>query len=301
MRPLAWPVQHGRRMARVRTPRTARTREPGSVADAAAAWLGCSVAVSRNGKGRVLAATRVSRYLVPLLGRRPLRSLRGDDVRVYRLALERQGLAPMTVVHVLSDLRAMLLWAVAEGRIARTPLPRRILPRIPEHPPRGLSESECARLVAMADPHGFVVRLLLGTGLRWGEACRADAAHVVRGALVVSQTKSGRVRRVPLASALLAEIERRTGRLVPFAIGSPGSFSRVVRRRSGIADFHPHRCRHTFAMRWLAAGGSLPVLQDLLGHRQLSTTMRYARVSEDLVLREAARVAERLACEGGMR
>jgi integrase len=114
------------------------------------------------------------------------------------------------------------------------------------------------------------------------------------GRIEVAHTKSGRVRRVPLPSALRAAIAGRSGRRVPFAAASPGSFARVVRRRSGVRDFHPHRCRHTFAMRWLAAGGSLPVLQELLGHRDLSTTMRYARVSDDLVRREAARVERRM-------
>ena len=53
----------------------------------------------------------------------------------------------------------------------------------------------------------------------------------------------------------------------------------MVRRTSGIKDFHPHRCRHTYAMRWLAAGGSLAVLQELLGHAELTTTSRYAKVT----------------------
>ncbi len=97
------------------------------------------------------------------------------------------------------------------------------------------------------------------------------------------------------AGALAREIAARSGALVPFAAASPGSFTRTVRRKSGVAAFHPHRCRHTFAMRWLAAGGSLAVLQELLGHRELATTMRYARVSADLVRREAERVERRLA------
>jgi site-specific recombinase XerD len=64
----------------------------------------------------------------------------------------------------------------------------------------------------------------------------------------------------------------------------------MVRYHSGIADFHVHRCRHAFAMRWLEAGGNLAVLQQILGHRDLSTTMRYARVTDDLIEREADRV-----------
>jgi integrase len=233
-------------------------------------------------------------YLVPALGGRPLAALTGDNVRAYRMWLERSGLAANTVLHVLSDLRALLAWAVAEGRLARSPFPRRVLPRISELPPRGFTESDRFDLVLIDEPWGFVLRLLIGTGMRWSEACRARREHVQNGALVIAETKSGRVRRVPLMGDLLYEVLAREGRLVPYATGSPGSFSRTVRSKCGVKDFHVHRCRHTFAMRWLAAGGSLPVLQELLGHRDLSTTMRYAKVSEELVRREAERVAKRL-------
>ena len=44
------------------------------------------------------------------------------------------------------------------------------------------------------------------------------------------------------------------------------------------------------AMRWVEAGGNLAVVQQILGHRDLSTTMRSARVTDDLVRREAERV-----------
>jgi integrase len=277
--------------------RPSRRQSPGRarLADVAPLWLARAVATARNAKGRALAATRVRRHLLPLLGRRPLRALSGDDVRGYRLALESRGLSPQTVVHLLSDLRALLLWAAAEGWIARSPFPHRVLPRVPERAPRGHDACEVARLVALPEPWGFVLRLLFATGLRWAEACRVRREHVRGAWLEVAQTKSGRLRRVPLAPALRRELLARRGPVVPFAAGSPGSFTRVVRRRSGIAGFHPHRCRHTFAMRWLAAGGSLAVLQELLGHRELATTMRYARVSDDLVRREAARVHARLA------
>ena len=102
------------------------------------------------------------------------------------------------------------------------------------------------------------------------------------------------MRRVPLAPALLDEIQALEGRLVPYAECSPGSFSRTVRRWTGITRFHVHRCRHTFACRWLEGGGNLAVLQQILGHRDLSTTMRYAKVTDELLERESERVARRL-------
>ena len=269
-----------------------RSRSPGSVASAVARWLTHEVPVRRNAKGVALARARAARYLLPRLGRRALDRLTRDDIRRYRVWLDGRGLASMTVRHVLSDLRAFLLWAESECLLERSPLPRRVFPRIEERAPRGLLEHEVARLVALPDPWGRVVRLLLGSGLRWAEACRLQRHDLVHGALVVSRTKSGRVRRVPLRKELAQELERCRERWVPFAEGSPGSFSRVVRRRSGLADFSPHRCRHTYAMVWLAAGGSLAVLQELLGHKELSTTMRYARVTDEIVAREVARIAQ---------
>jgi len=100
------------------------------------------------------------------------------------------------------------------------------------------------------------------------------------------------VRRVPLGSELLAEVRKRVGLLVPFASGNPGGFARTIRRMTGIEGFNVHRTRHTYAMDWLARGGSLAALQELLGHADLSTTAIYARVTQDLVDREHKRVED---------
>lgn len=261
---------------------------------AAEHWLFTYVATTRNEKGWRLARTRLERYLLPWLGVLPLAGIDGDHVREYRLVLESaHALRPHTVAHVLSDLRCLLRWAASLGWIERSPFPPRVMPRIQEMPPRRLDDFEVAILESLGGRIGFALRFLLGTGLRWAEACRARREHV-RGALLeVSQTKSGRMRRVPLSPALLAELESIEGRLVPYAESSPGSFSRTVRRLTGIEDFHAHRCRHTFACRWLEAGGNLAVLQRILGHRDLSTTMRYAQVTDELIEREAKRVMGR--------
>jgi integrase len=135
-----------------------------------------------------------------------------------------------------------------------------------------------------------VCRLALGTGLRWGELCRAQASDLEREFLLVHQTKSAKVRRVPLTGELLAEVRRRVGRLVPYARLSPGSFASTVRRLSGIERFHVHQMRHTFACQWLERGGNLAALQQILGHASIETTQRYARLSDEVVMREAKRL-----------
>src|SRR5262249_37893753 len=158
-------------------------------------------------------------------------------------------------------------------------IPRKLLPRLQERPPDRLTDDEVAKLLAIPEPHQFVVLFALGTGLRWGELCRSRASDVENGMLVVSQTKSGRVRRVPLSPDLLALVRLRVGRLVPYAEKSPGSFNKTVRNLSGVQRFHVHQLRHTFACKWLEKGGSLAALQEIVGHASIVTTQRYARIS----------------------
>jgi integrase len=116
--------------------------------------------------------------------------------------------------------------------------------------------------------------------------------------LVVSQTKSGRVVRVPLPTEILWEIRNRVGRLVPFREGSQGTFAEKVRALSGVPRFHPHLLRHTSACRWLEAGGNLATLQLVLGHASITTTQRYARLTDEVVRAETARVHQEQSVAG---
>jgi integrase len=262
-----------------------------TVRDVAERWLKLYVPTARGEKQVRMSVTRVSKYLAEFMGHRPLVAVKPDDIREYRLWLEAQDLKPLTVVNLLADARCFFNWCVDMGLLERSPFPRRVMPRVQEEPPDRLTDGEVEAVLSVPEPHGFVVRLALGTGLRWGELTRAQASDVEQGALVVHQTKSGRLRRVPLAPDVLAEIRSRVGRLVGFSCKSPGSFANVVRRASGVGRFHVHQLRHTFACRWVEQGGNLAALQQILGHASIVTTQRYARLSDEAVRREAERLA----------
>jgi integrase len=253
-------------------------------------WLAIYIETSRNEKGRVLAKVRAGAHIVPGLGHYRLSRLTAEHLRTYRLHLEGKGLATMTVLHLLSDARCFLRWCEDAGLVDRSPFPRRLFTRTQERPPDRLSTKTANTIRKLPEPYGFVCRLALGTGLRWGELVRAQSTDVERGFLVISQTKSGKVRRVPLDPELLKEIRGRVGKLVPFGEKSPGSFARVIRSASGIAGFHAHQLRYTFACEWLEDGGSLAAQQQVLGHASIVTTQRYARLTDEIVMEERLRM-----------
>jgi len=276
---------------RLRSLKTEGPRVGATVADVIAPWLATDVAVRRCASGQRDTKARTKRYLTPFLGYCRLGGLKGDRIQGYRLELEGQGLAARHVEMNLSDLRRMLNWCVESGYLDKSPFPRRVMPRQQERPPDRVTDKEADTLRALPGAYGFVCRLALGTGMRWGELVRSQAGDLDKqGFLVVAhKTKSGKLRRIPLPPTLLTEVRRRVGKLCPFTSNS--AFNTAVGKLSGIASFHVHQCRHTYACQWVEHGGNLAALQQVLGHASIVTTQRYARLGDEAVMREAQRVA----------
>jgi len=267
------------------------------VRDAAKRWLESYIATTRAPRNQTMAAQRVRDYLEPFMGYKLLSKVTKEDLRSFRLWLEKRCRSSVTVRHILADAKCLFRWCEDSGWLDRSPVPRKLLPKIQERPPDRLMEGDVEAILGVPEPYAFIVRLGLGTGLRWGELVRAQSSDLEstrspggqeQGVLVVHQTKSGKVRRVPLAQTLWAELRMRVGRFLP--IEDSWGFTRMVRRHSGVEKFHPHQMRHTFACRWLERGGSLAALQQILGHASIVTTQRYARISDDMVCREAERL-----------
>lgn len=272
-----------------------------TVAQLAREWIEKRVTVKRTPEGIQKAEGLVRMYLGPFLGSKLVGKVAREDLWEYRRWLETHHahLKPQSVWHVLSDARCFFRWCEDAGKIERSPFPRGLLPKLQESPPKKLEAEEVEAVLGVPEPYAFVIRFALATGLRWGELTRAQASDVdANGVLLVSQTKSRKVRRIPMPPPMLAEIRQRIGRLVPFS--EPGSFARMVRRFSGVRRFHPHMMRHTFACAWVDRGGSLAALQVLLGHTSITTTQRYGRISDSMVRAEVMRVqsvATRVASE----
>jgi len=267
-----------------------------SMSDAVERWLESYCSTRRTPTFKKYTAARWALHGEAMLGDKPLVKVTSEDIRRWLGALS--ALSPQTQRHVLADVRCMFNWAVDEaGLLDKSPFPKHVMPRLQEEPPKRLSDGAVELALAVPEPYAFVVRLLLGTGLRWGEACRAQRAHVQGSVLTVYQTKSGKKRSIPLVNpvadpALVKDVQGRVGLLVPFSGSSHGSFAKAMLRHGAAPGFSVHKLRHTFACRYLEAGGDLPDLQKLLGHASIAMTQRYAELSDKHILDKCRRLAE---------
>ncbi len=187
------------------------------------------------------------------------------------------------------SLRTFFGWCVREGYLEENPILPIRRPRLQARVPVHLSFEEigqvvqAARETIKAKRNTALVLLLLDTGLRAGEVCalRIDDVDLEGRKVTVRSGKGGKGRQVPLSHQTVAALEawleihpRKTDSLFMLGIYGLRSLMRRLGKRAGIGKLYPHALRHTFATHY---EGSVSDLQMILGHADVSTTVRIYR------------------------
>ena len=132
----------------------------------------------------------------------------------------------------------------------------------------------------------LIAKVCLATGARWSEAELLEQKHVKNGQIQYAGTKSGKVRVVPIPEALADELKRHHQ---PSETGARffGNAYSAFRDGVGRTDLSlpdgqmTHILRHTFASHFMMNGGNILTLQKILGHANLTMTMRYAHLAPE--------------------
>jgi integrase len=250
---------------------------------------------------------------------RPLAEITVQQIGEYRVkrltetsARIKRPVTPASVNRDLSILRGLLRLAVHEwGALEK--MPRIRFEKEPEGRLRFLSEDEAVRLLAACrrkyavgghSPHlAAVVTVALHTGMRKSEILGLawERVDVSRGVILLERTKTGKRREVPMnrpvydALSSLPRSEDGAGPVFRNASGSAWGSIRTAFERAcrdaKIPDFRFHDIRHTFASWLVMRGRPLKEVQELLGHKTITMTMRYAHLSPDR-LRDAVAALE---------
>lgn len=131
----------------------------------------------------------------------------------------------------------------------------------------------------------FITKVCLSTGARWSEVEEMRATQIHKGLVQFALTKSGKNRAIPIDEILHTELVNIakisvTGRLFK---SSTAAFRHAI-GRSGIQlpeGQLTHVLRHTFASHFMMNGGNILTLQRILGHSNLTMTMKYAHLTPE--------------------
>jgi len=259
-------------------------------------------------KGQVL-----RNHLCPFFGRMRLDAIGTRQIERFKALQRKKGLKPKTINNNLTVLRKVLGVAQDWELIAHAPQIHRL--KVPQQPFDFLTFEEAEQLAAAATAEPlWSAMILLGmkAGLRLGElrGLTWKAIDLSAGRLMVHQAVSREilgppkwrvVREVPLPDCAIVALKAHRHLRGPFVFCQDnGAFLTQGRckaplkrayRRAGLRHIGWHALRHTYASHLVMRGAPLKVVQELLGHKHIEMTMRYAHLSPD-VRRDAVKLLD---------
>jgi len=257
--------------------------------DFADEYLEYSKANKRNyGRERYL-----MRHLVKAFGDRWLSEISVWHVERHK-AQRRAMVAPATVNRELTLLKHMFTKAIEWDRAKANPVKSVKLLREANARVRFLTGDEETRLLAECPENlRTLVIAAMHTGFRRGEllSLRWNDVDFANGLVTVqaSYTKNGERRSVPMSRTLRGVLERlhqeqpdgehvfRNEQGGPYV--SPTTAFESAVKRAALVDFRFHDLRHTFASRLVMGGQDIRTVQELLGHKSITMTLRYSHLS----------------------
>jgi len=231
-----------------------------------------------------------------------------DHITEYLADRKRAGLAASSIKLIVVALKIFFRFLLGKGAVRRDPTETLSLPRIERYLPETLNEIQAEQLLEAIDttaPLGLrdraMIELLYASGLRISELANARLENFNAEERILRVVgKGNKTRLVPvgrkaceaMAASLSTEraklVTRRTGNEI--FLSARGTKMTTVRiwqivkkhaKRSGLeANIYPHLLRHSFATHLLRNGAHLRIIQEMLGHADISTTQVYTHVDQ---------------------
>lgn len=232
------------------------------------------------------------------------------DVQNYLTMLNDKKLATSSISRMISALRQFHKYLIQEKIIKINPLADLKLPKKKQSLPKSLSVSEVDQLLTTPDTNTVlglrdraILEVLYATGLRVSELVTLTMSelHLDLG-FIQTIGKGDKERLVPLGEEaaywIIAYLETGRPTLARGRAETPHLFLNFHGRgfsRQGIwknlkklvqeagikRNVSPHMLRHSFATHILENGADLRIVQELLGHSDISTTQIYTHISKE--------------------
>jgi len=228
----------------------------------------------------------------------------------YLADRKRAGLSASSIKLIVVAMKIFFRFLAGKGEVKRDPAEALALPRIERYLPETLNELQVEQLLEKINtkvPHGLrdraMIELLYASGLRTSELANARLENFNFEERIMRVTgKGNKTRIVPMGrkacEALAAYLSTERPKFVKRSSSSSSEIFlsergtklttariwQIVKkhaRHSGLEkNIYPHLLRHSFATHLLGNGADLRIIQEMLGHADISTTQVYTHVDQ---------------------
>lgn len=222
-------------------------------------------------------------------------------------------LAPATVSHNISSLKTFYNYFLKLDKIKYNPCDSIKQPKMGRHLPEYLTQDEIESLLDIEVDSPFSARnkalleLMYATGLRISETINLEFKNLdLENCIIRVMGKGSKERIVPINDYAIKALESYIQEYRPSLIKDEvnnylflNNHGKMLTRqgvfkmlkieclKKGIKkNISPHTIRHTFATHLLENGADLRIIQELLGHSDISTTQIYTHISNETLHRE---------------
>lgn len=222
-------------------------------------------------------------------------------------AKRKEKLKPASVNKELGLLKHIFVKGVEWGKLRESPAKGVKLLKGEVKRLRYLMPDEIRRLLSnCADHLKPIVTIALNTGMRRGEllSLKWEQINFEQGIITLFDTKNHERRDIPMNETVKAALGQRERNGDHIFCNGDGETYHDVRtsfatalRKSGIEDFRWHDLRHCFASNLVMAGVDINTVRELMGHKTLAMTLRYAHLAPSYKTR-AVNILDQIIGEG---
>ena len=231
------------------------------------------------------------------------RNLKTHHLRTYTAKIFSRGLGPRSIQRRLSGIRSFMNYLLREGLIKSNPASGIKTPKAPKRLPNVLDVDQINQLLNIRETSPTSLRdkaileLLYSSGLRLSELVNLNPIDLnLKDKSLMVMGKGGKTRLVPIGQKAIEAVNQwldvrsklaKTDEEALFVgtkgvrLGQRAIQARISHwgKKNGIQQgVYPHLLRHSFATHLLEASGDLRAVQELLGHKDISSTQIYTHL-----------------------
>lgn len=231
-----------------------------------------------------------------------INNIERNSINTYIRSLKEKKYSPTSVIRKVASLRGFFKWATSMNLLEKNPASTLEQPKVPQRLPKVITIKEIEDMLHsdLTPLQAVIIELLYSCGLRVSELVNLKVNDIdTKSKYVRCFGKGSKERIIPIGKLAIEKLNQylpeRELVFKKYNLTSKkllvNPSGRFINRQDVYTFIHekgklihknisPHTLRHSFATHLLENGADLRVVQELLGHSDVSTTQLYTHISK---------------------